>query len=205
MTLKKILSHPLFQYSLEIALPIIGYFFFGWSIAVIIAFYFMDYLASEVARHRRHIKIMNHDEKANKNLLALGIGFSFIFFIISLVWAIWNSMLMSFGKSANYLDEMRVFFVEEGWILLPIVYFAYHLKDTMAFYMPRRFTQFDFNRTIKFYLIEHMAMFALVMSGIFCWLQFDIPDIPALLGFIIVKLTFDFLLVKKLKEKTKIQ
>ena len=187
--MKTKLKNPIVQqYVLEIALPLIGYFFFDWSIAVIIVFYFMDYLASEISRHRRHFKIFKNSKTENKSLFFIGVGTSLMFYVVSLCWAIFNCVLLSKGQKVNHISEMEVFFKEEGWFLLPVVYLAYHFKDVMTFYMPRRFLNFDFKSTIRFFLVEISIMFVLIMTGIYCWAQFTIPEVPALCAFIYILL-----------------
>lgn len=201
MTFKQILSHPLFQYLLELFLPLLGYFFFDWSIAVIIAFYFMDYLGSEFARHRRHLKIKTvKNEKTT--LFIIGLIISILFFLIALYIGFF-SMLVQANYDHKNVNEVIQFLGEEGWLLLPLVIFAAHVKDVMTFYTPRRFLNYNYSKTLQFYFVQITIQFALIVVGLYLWVNFQIHEVLALVIFMLVKVLFDFLIVRKFNEKSK--
>lgn len=200
MTFKEILGHPLFQYSLELFLPLLGYFFFDWSIAVIVAFYFMDYLGSEFARHRRHFKIKKvNSEKST--LFILGLALSILLFFIALYLGFF-ALLAEANYDHKNINEVIQFLGDEGWLLLPLVIVAAHLKDVMTFYIPRKFMHYNYSKTMRFYFVQITIQFALIIVGLYLWVNFEIPDVLALVIFMLVKVLFDFLLVKNLNKKS---
>jgi len=204
MDIKSKLKNPLVQqYVLEIALPLLGYFVFGWHLSVIIAFYFIDFLVSEITRHRRFFAIAKHYNYQTGFTAIMGIALSAIYFIAALTFALLIMLNPDWVMSAEYKTELSGFFAFEGWVLIPIVYLAYHMKDMMTFYMPRKFAKYDYLKTMKNFQVEITLMFVLIMFGLYAWYIFAIPDIWALLGFITVKLVFDFLIAEPLRSKSR--
>lgn len=205
MTARQVLSHPLFQYSLEIALPIIGYLFLGWTLPVIITFYFFDFLGSEFARHKRHQKILEVNSAASKNTWTIGVMISIAVFFLtgSLAFLLMDTMATKSG--ALPVQEILEFLQDEGWLLLPLVLFAAHLKDKMTFYMPKKFYDYSFDQLMKNFFIEITVLLLLIVGGLFGYyfLSVKINGLILLGGFVIIKLAFDFLLVKRLDKKAK--
>lgn len=205
MSFAKTLRNPLFQYGLEIALPIIGYLFLGWTLPVIVAFYFFDYLGSEFARHRRHHAVMKVNSAASKNKLIGGIVVSILCFSIALLFTTFFIFRSNGGVEDSPLQEIVIFLKAEGWILLPIVILAYHLKDKMTFYMSKRFYDYSFDRMVKNYLIEISILFVLIITGLLSYSYLSEQNVNGILllaGFVIVKLAFDFLIVKRLDKNS---
>jgi hypothetical protein len=201
--MKSQLKNPLVQqYVLEIVLPLVGYFFFDWSISVIIAFYFMDYLASEATRHRRHLKIKRASNQKS-TLFVIGIIVSVLLFLMA-TYVAFFFLLQAADFDHKYINEVFSFLKSEGWLLLPIVILASHLKDVMTFYAPRRFLNYDYSKTMKFYFVEVVIQFVLICSGLFFWANYKLPDVPALIGFIVIKVLFDQLLVRKLRTSSQL-
>ena len=157
----------------------------------------MDYFASEVVRHRRHLKIKQNSADS-AGLFIIGIFTSFILIAVSLYIGFF-SLLQAADFQHVYVDQVLVFLSDEGWLLFPIVILASHLKDVMTFYAPRRFLNYHYSKTMKFYFVEIIIQFVLIGFGLFAWAYFKLPDVPALLGFIIVKVLFDQVLVRKLR------
>lgn len=203
MDIKTKLRNPIFQqYVLEIALPLVGYFVFDWHLAVIIAFYFIDFLVSEITRHRRFFAIAKHYNYQFGFTAFAGIALSAVYFLSALAFALIIMFNPDWVFSSQYRAELSSFFSFEGWVLIPIVYLAYHMKDMMSFYMPRKFAKYDYPKTMKNFQIEITLMFVLIMFGIYAWYIFAIADVWALLGFVSVKLVFDFLIAEPLRSKS---
>lgn len=202
MGLKNQLKNPIVQqYILEIALPLLGYFVFGWHMSVIIAFYFIDFLVSEIARHRRFFKIAKHYNYPLGITAFAGIALSSIYFMAAVAFASMIVMNPDWQLSAEYQRELAAFFAFEGWLIIPIVYLAYYMKDVMTFYAPRKFVKYDYPKTMRNFQIEVTVMFTLIMFGLYAWYSFAIPDSLAIIGFILVKLVFDFLIAEPLRTK----
>ncbi|UKN03402.1 hypothetical protein K6119_07725 [Paracrocinitomix mangrovi] len=200
MEIKKHLKNPFVQqYIVEIALPLVGYLLFDWTLAVIIAFYYMDFFGSEISRHRRHYKIRAHwNESMSSFYISIGVSVLVFLALTFIAWYFLNQSDLI--TNSTHIDEIIHFLKNEGWILLPLVYLANYMKDVMTFYAPRRYTKFNYKNTLKAYYIELSVLITLTITGFVAWTTLLIPTIPALIGFVVVKLAFDLLLVRKLKK-----
>ena len=50
------------------------------------------------------------------------------------------------------------------------------------------------------FVIENSILVLLIVVGVLFWGKLEIPEIPALLGFVAIKLSFDLILVRKLNK-----
>lgn len=204
MAIKKQLKNPLVQqYVLEIALPLAGYFFFDWSLAIIAAFYLLDFFSAEIARNRRVYKVFKSTGSAKVDRFMISLFVGGLFFFVSLYWTWENLILMTDGEEGLIAlhEELKAFAREELWLLVPIVLFVYHLKDVMTFYMPRRYMKYNYEKMVKFHLIELLILTTLILIGVFCWRYFQLADLTVLIGFIVVKLGFDILIARSLDAR----
>ena len=205
MTFRKLLSHPLFQYVLEIVLPIIGYLFLGWTLPIIIAFYFFDFLGSEFARHKRHQKVMEVNSAASKSVWMSGVVVSIAVLALTASLAVFLMSSMVERADVKPIAEILEFLQAEGWLLLPLVLLAAHLKDKMTFYLPKRFFDYSFDKLMRKFFIEITVLLPLISGGLLAYFYLSniLDGMILLTGFIMIKLGFDFLLAKMLDEKAK--
>lgn len=205
MNFRKVLAHPLFQYSLELLIPVLGYLFFGWTLPVIIAFYFFDFLGAEFARHRRHKKVMEVNSAAEESVWTTGVIVSAMVFVLTVTLALFLMADMVGVSGAKPMVEIIEFLKEEGWLLLPLVLFAAHLKDKMTFYMPKKYYDYSFDKLMKNFYLEIVVLLLLISVGLvgYYYLSSKLDGLILLAIFILIKLIFDFRLVKPLNEKAK--
>ena len=209
MTAKDVLTNPLFQYSLELILPVVGYLFFGWTLPVIITFYFFDYLGGEIARHRRHAKVLENSKRENKSKFIIGVILGSLAFLVSLLalYFVLLNLNLNVKLDLNPMNEIILFLKDEGWILFPVVILANLMKDKVTFYLPKKYLIYDFTKLIKNFYTEISILTALIILGLFVYGELATKNINGLLLlaiFIGIKLAFDFVLVKSLDAKSKI-
>jgi hypothetical protein len=183
------------QYILEILFPLLGYYFWNWSLLIIIVFYLLDYLGAQLLYFRRLYFIQKHQNMTTWWLLPLSVtSFSFFFFVV--LKALSSSFLfMDYGSVKPY-DQLIVFAKDELWFLFPILILTYYMMDNFFFYMPRRFM----NYKPKKYLLKNIASNALVtmfvIFGVYINSIVEIKTIVIILIIIMVKFMFDFLIKK---------
>jgi hypothetical protein len=202
MSVKKQLKNPLVQqYVLEILLPLVGYFFFGWSITIIAAFYLIDYFSAEIARNRRVYKVFKASNENPLSFFVLSLVVGIILFV-AVVWWVWLMLLWhNFDYEQEMTTELITFAKEELWLLLPVVYLVYHFKDTLTFYMPRKFLSYHFQKMVKYQMLELVILAILVFVGSFFWNYLGLDDISALISFVVIKIGYDILVIRKLDSK----
>lgn len=205
MTVKERLRNPLIQqYVLEIALPLVGYFFFDWSLTIIAVFYLIDFLGAEIARNRRVYKVFKSTPNAKQNGFVISLMAGGFLFALCAAWVWWNFELKMARNLPGFYSELREFSREELWFLLPLVYFVYHIKDVMTFYMPRRYMKRDYSKMVRFQIVELFVLTLIILVGTVCWRYFEIGDVEAIVIFIVLKIGFDILVARALDSKYKL-
>jgi hypothetical protein len=183
------------QYILEILFPLLGYYFWNWSLLIIIVFYLLDYLGAQLLYFRRLYFIQKYQNMTTWWLLPLSVtSFSFFFFVVLKVLSS-SFLFMDYGSVKPY-DQLIVFAKDELWFLFPILILTYYMMDNFFFYMPRRFM----NYKPKKYLLKNIASNALVtmfvIFGVYINSIVEIKTIVIILIIIMVKFMFDFLIKK---------
>ncbi len=203
MTIKERLRNPFVQqYLLEILLPIVGYYFFDWSLFIIACFYLVDQIGSEYSFDRKLIAICRSENKSALRYNLISICFFLILVSLEIV------MLFNYFGGSNLeteqkmMNEFTLFAKEELWILVPLIILMYHLKDQFTFFMPRRYLQKDSKKFFFGHLIELIAIAILVVTGTFVFSNTIIPDQILLFSFLVIKLLFDFTIGRQIERKS---
>lgn len=206
MSIQARLKNPFVQqYLLEIFFPLIGYFFFDWSIIVIVVFYLVDYFASETAFVFRVKRVAREKKSTWTNSFTLALALSLIF--VSLTTFIIYSIFPNIGGFASdyVTDEVLKFSKEELWFLFPLVILMYLFKDQFTFYMPRRYLNYEVNKMIRYRVLLNLTIVVLVATGFFVWATLPMHEAITILVFLVVKLIFDFTIAKLAESKSQIK
>ena len=184
------------QYGLEILFPIAGYFFWNWSLLIIVVFYLLDFLASQLFYFRRLFFIQKQEDLI-KWRLPLSVGLFLILYFVVLKCITVSSIFINYNSIKPY-DELMLFAKEELWFLFPVILLSYFMMDKMFFYMPRRFM----NHKTKLYFIKNLISNSiatvLILAAVFISNEFIIHDLVILFLTITIKLMFDFGVKKRL-------
>ncbi len=203
MALIERLKNPLIQqYIIEIAFPLIGYFFFDWSIFIIGIYYLIDHFSSEVLFFRRAYFVLKKGESQEQFPLWIAAIIVFLFFFTFEI--IWLSYIFLETHPVVFNDLLEVFFIfakEELWLLLPIVFFVYYVKDQLAFYMRREFVKYDFKGYVFWNLMENLTLVMFFVLGGYVWILTGFSDILALLTFVLIKIGFDVFIKRNFSKK----
>lgn len=191
------------QYLIEIIFPLVGFFFFDWSLTIIAVYYLVDQIASEFSFLRRLYKISKSENIQNGNRFLLAILIFLTLFSI-LIFVLHNSFLTIRDINATQLNlEVWNFAKEELWVLFPLVVWLYHFKDQFTFFMPRRYLLYDAKRTFIYHQLLNFISIGTIIIGVICWSQSKISDELILIFFLILKIAFDFTIAKWADKKSK--
>jgi hypothetical protein len=107
----------------DVALPLMGYFFWEWNLYFILLFFMLDQLARVVFLHwRMKLTELSTIEKRNQILKA-------VFLFLSEVIII-HIVIFFQNPSIHFLEEFLRFFhykdmgIEQGYLLFPLVFFG---------------------------------------------------------------------------------
>lgn len=186
------------QYMLEVIFPLAGYFFWDWSLLIIIAFYLLDYLASQLLFFRRLYFIQKHQNNFYWWLLPLSVSVFTILYLGVLRIMFSSVLLMNINNGIKPYDELILFAKDELWFLFPVIILTYYMMDKMFFYMPRRFMNYKPKSYLVKKLISNTIATFLIIIGAIIVDQYQINDVIIIFSIIITKLIFDFLVKKRL-------
>lgn len=203
MTIKERLRNPFVQqYLLEILLPIVGYYFFDWSLVIIAVFYLIDQIGAEYSFIRKFNAIRKSENKSSVKFSSFAIGFFVIVLCVEVVTLYNYFRAGSKETEQNIISELTVFAKEELWILVPLIILMYHLKDQFTFFMPRRYLKKISKKFLVGHLIELTLIVVLLVVGCFVFSNLAIPDQILLFIFLALKLTFDFTVGRLIEKKS---
>jgi len=187
------LRNPKIQQGImEVVFPVAGYFFWDWSLLIIVVFYLMDWLSSQLMYTRRLMKVK---EQFNENLnwiVPVSVMLSIILIVgLSSVLYTFFDMHYSFRVKKDLNQELLTFLKDELWYLFPLILFSYHLMDKMLFYAPRRFM----NYSVRPYLYKNLKANGiaglLIVLGVVAYARVLPSDIITVFSIVIIKLIFD--------------
>lgn len=198
MDLKTKLRNPrMQQYILEIIFPLAGYYFWDWSLLIIVVFYLLDYLASQLLFFRRLFFIQKHQNIYIWWLLPLSILlFSGVY--VGTLKLVSTSLVFVEYKSVKPYDELLLFAKDELWFLFPMILLTYYMMDKMFFFMPRRFMKYKSKQYFTRNIMSNILAILLVAGASYFVGRDNFSDVVIILGIIITKLTYDLFVKKKL-------
>jgi hypothetical protein len=191
------------QYAVEILFPLIGFFFFDWSLVIIAIFYLMDQIGSETSFFRRLARV-----SAGKKGQVIRI-FMWSLFAFLALFTIQCAFLGMIGfnllqPGTDPTNEITAFMKEEGWFLFPLVIFMYHFKDQFMFYMPRRYLLYNPMKMQLYRLVSNLVILVLAVGGISVLKLVELPGAIILVIFLVIKIAFDFTVGKWADRKSKV-
>lgn len=200
MDLKLYLRHPKVQQGLiEVVFPIAGYFFWDWSLLIIVVFYVIDWLASQVMYTRRLIKVKEQFNEKMNWVLPLSIIVSVFTIVgVSSVLYVFFDMNYSFILKKNLNLELLTFLKAELWYLFPIILFSYHIMDKVLFYLPRRFVNYSVRPYLYKNIISNSIASVFIFIGVVIYANINLSDIITILLIVSIKLIFDVVIKKRL-------
>lgn len=192
------------QYILEILIPLIGYFWFDWTVEIITLFYLIDQFASELffLRKLRSIAVFNDLIFFRQILLSALLFLIFILVECYLLYHFFSSRMIDNDARQIVNDQVKIFLVEESWLLIPLVFLMYYMKDQFTFYMPRKFAMKHPGRFFQWHIISETILLVLVVLGVLLFSGKEIEDYLLIIVFLCVKIVFDLTVQKYAETKS---
>lgn len=193
------LRNPKIQQGImEVIFPIAGYFFWDWSILIIVVFYMIDWLASQIMYTRRLIKVKEQFNESLNWVIPLSVFLSvFLIVGISVILYFYFASLYGLDLEKNLNQELLFFSKDELWYLFPLILFSYHLMDKMLFYVPKRFMNYSVRPYMYKNIVSNCMASVLIVLGVFVYANLEISEIFTLVLIVGVKLVFDMLIKKQ--------
>lgn len=126
----------LLQIGLEALIPVLGYWFWNWSLYFILLFFFIDLVADEVISHLKSKRIVNYNKLDSKRWFVWSIISTCTLFIVVVLSHFDISLLVgeiNFGEELMSFWRYKDMGIEQGYILVPLVVFAAYQQYKMEF------------------------------------------------------------------------
>lgn len=155
------------QILLESLIPLLGFYFWNWSLYFILLFYFLDLVADEVITHLKSKAI----SKEQKHGLSRKIAWPALsLLMLTLMVFLIHVNMIQLVPGIDFAEEAYLFWtytelgVQQGYVLLPLVFVAAFQKYKMEFLRPRKYRWITHNDLWRQHILA-----TLLLIGIVCF------------------------------------
>lgn len=145
----------------EALIPLLGFYFWDWGLYFILLFYFIDLVADLLVSHLKTSKIQQYNQQGNSGWLKWGVSSAFLFVVsvVSIHTALWFIFpSINFWKEAKSFWMYKELGIEQGYILVPLVFVMAIQQYKMEFVRFRLFEKQDVNRLWLSKVRAYLAM-----------------------------------------------
>lgn len=189
----------LIQILLEAAIPLLGLYVWEWSLYFILLFYLLDLLADHLFLHIKGIKVrkeQNSDSKKHVIPGSLSIGLLLIIGVMA------HLTMLSIHSDIVFSDELMAFLmleemgIQQGYILLPLVFYAAYQQYKLEFLMPRRYRTMNSDQLWRPALRSYLLIIAFSGLALGISFLFHLSESVYVWGIVGVSSIYKFLLLK---------
>ena len=138
----KRLNPKIIQLIGDAVIPLLGFFWWNWSLYFIVIFYLLDYLSNEVILNLKSKKITTFQEIDSKVWIQKA-SLSFLLFLVGIVLVHLSMKMLhpqiDFYKEFIQFLSYKDMGIAQGYFLLPLIALAGFQRYKMEFLMPARF------------------------------------------------------------------
>lgn len=157
------------QVILEAALPLYGFFFWGWSLYFVLLYYLLELIADQVFVHFKSAAI-----RKDQNLPGISTG-SEILGVVLLVFTLISShfVVLVLHPESNLSSEFLAFLryeemgIQQGFLILPLVFFAGWQQYKLQFLRIGAAKMVQLNRLLK---SQQVKYYLLLLLSLLCML-----------------------------------
>lgn len=178
------------QIALEAALPVLGFFWWDWSLYFILLFYFFDLFAKELTVQLKANQINKYQEgKSTKSWLAYALA-SIGLLVLSLILI---HVGMRFEHpSIDFLHEAIAFWkyeelgLQQGYVFFPLALYVAYQEYKMQFLLPARYRKTTMKAMWKDHLIGKVVLLFGSTIACFVLVLTPLPEIVIVLSIITI-------------------
>ena len=138
----KRLNPKIIQLIGDAVIPLLGFFWWNWSLYFIVIFYLLDYLSNEVILNLKSKKITTFQEIDSKIWIQKA-SLSFLLFLLGIVLVHLSMKMLhpqiDFYKEFIEFLSYKDMGIAQGYFLLPLIALVGFQRYKMEFLMPARF------------------------------------------------------------------
>jgi hypothetical protein len=170
-------------------IPVLGFFWWNWSLYFIVLFYLLDYTSNEAIMHFKAKKIAVYQGVDKRVWLKKGLT-SFLLFICAFVLI--HLAMRSISPNIQFLKELISFWnykdmgIEQGYILFPLIAIVSYQRFKMEFILPKRFQKITMLELWKPHLTGHLILIGSIAFVIGLGGFIILPEAVYIIGIVII-------------------
>ena len=185
----KHLNPKIIQLIGDAVIPLVGFFWWNWSLYFIVIFYLLDYLSNEVILNLKSKKITTFQEIDSKIWIKKA-SLSFLLFLLGIVLVHLSMKILH--PQIDFYTEFIEFLsykdmgIAQGYFLIPLIALVGFQRYKMEFLMPARFK----TQTIPTLWASHFKMQFILIGCVAFTIGFQsfiaLPEIVYIIGIVVV-------------------
>lgn len=177
----------------DVAIPLLGFFLWNWSLYFIILFYLLDYFGSEIICNMKSKKIIQFQKRGQFEWLKMAIFSLFLFIAgVFLMHLAMKTILpeIDFRKEIINFWTYKDMGIEQGYFLVPLVFMVNYLRYKVEFVMQAKHKTTSLKQIWKNHFTVHFAILsgAALFVGLSTFVVFK--EIVYVLGLVLASGTF---------------
>lgn len=200
MNFKLDLRQPVVQLGiLEVIFPIAGYFFWDWSLMIIVFYYLIDWASAQMMYTKRLIEIKDQFNERLSWVVPLSIIVSYSVIAVATIFLYYYFEYIYVTILKLDLNQAIIkFSIDELWYLIPLVLFSYHLVDKMLFYTPKAYKRYSVRPYLYKNIWSNLLGLGFILLGALIYNYIIPSDIVTIFLIVGVKLSFDVIVKKNI-------
>lgn len=180
----------------DAVIPLMGFFWWNWSLYYIVLFYLLDYLSNEVILNLKSKKITSYQEIDSK-IWVKKASMSFLLFLIGIV-LVHLSMKMLHPKIDFYKEFIQFLSykdmgIAQGYFLLPLIALVGYQRYKMEFLMPARFKTLTITTLWSLHFKMQFILIGCVAFTIGFQSLIALPETVYIIGIVVVTSVYQLL------------
>jgi len=148
----------------DVAIPLLGFFLWNWTLYFIILFYLLDYMGSEIISHVKSNRVVefNHLKKAEWVKSGI-ISFVLLIAAIFLIHLGMKTIMPDINFQAEILKfwSLKDMGIEQGYFLLPLIGLVIYMRYKVEFVLPKKYKT---TKVREIWKVHNQAHFV-ILSG----------------------------------------
>jgi hypothetical protein len=146
-------------------IPLLGFFWWNWSLYFIVLFYLLDYVSNEVFIHLKAKKITEYRKESSDSWIKKGMISAVL--LVSCFILIHLAM-RAIEPSIQFIDEVNSFWsykdmgIEQGYILLPLIGIVGYQRYKIEFLVTKLFQVTTMSQLWKSHISAHLMLIGFV-------------------------------------------
>lgn len=177
-------------------IPLLGFFWWDWSLYFILLFYGLDLIANEIIIHLKSRKIIQFQSEDKQIWLKLGV---FSAFTLILIVFLCHLTILNLYPSIDFQQEIISFWqyeelgIQQGFILVPLIAITAYQQYSIFFIRTQIFRKVGLKSIWKNHLTALLIILGItgIFLGLSKWIL--IPDVVIIIGIVVLSSVYSLL------------